>query len=326
MKGRIIKQIKILCSLVSALRSPPSFVIIHLSLLILFLSCQTVPNIPQAQFEKASNAPLDSGASVYIFADVKEARSIIEILPIDELKDPQVKQMLDRTNYIAAALFSADSGRRFQLTAWGKYPEGANIIFASNKNWKKQKDAEQRNYWHSSADKLSLAMNKRNAFAAGSLNSSPISPFTQETGIEIPEGFNEFRKEKKTFQGEYKFPKAPLSCWLDDPGAAVIRALNEAGIPIRVPVRKLFISLFDGLETKNKYTARIILQFDNTAQARGVLALLGLTGGYLAENIPVFIKSLFFSNPVTLEDKYLEFKSAPLSEYELKIFLSSLYF
>ena len=298
--------------------------IIHLTLIILFLSCQTVPIIPHAQFEKASHAPLDISASAYVFADAKEARSIIEILPIKELKDPQVKQMLDRTDFIAAALFPADSGRRFQLTTWGKYPGGANIVFASNKNWKKYDDTKHGSYWHSSADKLSLVLSIKNAFASASLNDSPLSPFAQGSGINIPEGFNEFRNEKTDHKGERKFPKAPLSCWIEDPGAAVMRVLNEAGIPLRFPVQKIFFNLYNQLaQDEDSYTARILLQFENASQARGAAAIISLAGGFLSgANTPEFVSALFFSNPLIQENKNLEFISAPLSENELKYFLS----
>jgi len=296
-----------------------SLVISHLTLVILFLSCQTVPIIPHAQYEKADYAPLDTGAQVYIFADVKESRGIIEILPIIELQNPQVKMILDRTDFIAAAVFGEDSGRRFQLTAWGKYPSAANAVFSSNKNWKKQKDQKNRNYWHSSADKLSLALNSNNIIASARLDGIPESPFAEDAGIEIPEGFNEFRAEKKyqrSLNSAFdEFPKAPFSCWLETPDDAVSRILNEAGVPIRLPFQKLFISLYNDQHAQKQYIARILFQFENISHARGTAAIINLAGGLTAGN--KFINSLLFFNPVTQEGRNLEFVSAPLDEEDI---------
>ena len=299
------------------------FLIPYFSFLIFFLSCQTMPNVPNVYLEDAAHAPLDTNASIYLFADVKKSRDIINLLPIDELKDSQVRLMLDRTDYIAAALFPGNSGRRFQLTAWGRYPGAADMAFSSNKNWLKHSDGKWGAYWHSSSDKLSLAVSAKNAFASSWLNNSPASPFAQMPGVEIPEGFNEFSKAKKDRQGKNIFPKAPVSCWLDEPGSAIIRVLNEAGLPIRIPVQKIFINIYDGLHSENQYTARILFQFENASQARATAALISIAYGLLS-GAPNFINSIFLTNPLTQEGRNLEFISAPLNR-EILIQLFNLF-
>ena len=112
-----------------------------------FFSCQTAPKITdEAQLQ--TTVPLDIGASVYLFANVNEMRFIFDLLPIEELKDNQVRQMLDRTGFAAAALFPEDSGRQYQITAWGKYPSsGAAMAFSFNKGWKKQRAPQGYTYW-----------------------------------------------------------------------------------------------------------------------------------------------------------------------------------
>ena len=327
-KRYMINKVKDIYSIIPTPHSPlptphstfpaPSIpIIVCLVPLIIFLiSCQTTPNIPDARLENAANAPLSGGASVYLFADVNKARSVIEMLPINELRDSRVRQMLDRTDYIAAALFPVNTGRRFQLTAWGRYPSAVNLAFSSDKNWVKYNDSKWGAYWHSSLDKLSLAVSARNAFASGWINNSPESPFAPQPGVEIPEGFNEFRKEKKDSSARILFPRAPLACWVDAPGPAVVRILNEAGIPIRVPIQKIFIGLYDGHHSETRYTARILFQFENASQARATLSIINLASGFLS-GVPEFISSVFFSNTVTQNGRNLEFVTSPLSRESL---------
>ncbi|MCL2265463.1 MAG: hypothetical protein FWC22_05410 [Treponema sp.] len=282
-----------------------------------------MPNTSDVYLEDAAYAPLDSGALIYLFADVKEARSIIDLLPVDELKDRQVRQLLDRTDFIAAALFPEDSGRKFQLTARGKYPAGANVVFSADKNWQKLRSKEGQDYWYSSAGKLSLALNSKNAFAGAWLDNSSSSPFAEASGLQIPVGFNEYRKEKKIAQGGRVFPKAPLSCWLDDPAQVFARLLNDAGIPIRIPFQKLFVNIYTDLPAENQYTARMLFQFGNASQARGAAAVFALAGGFLS-GAPEFVNSLFFSNPMIQEGSNIEFISSALSRDELAFILNFL--
>jgi len=123
-------------------------------ILLFFISCRTTQHFPEAFKDDATHAPLETGAVVYIFADVKKARPIIELLPIEELNDKYTKQMLDKTDYIAAALFPEKSGRRFQLAAWGNYPGNADMAFGMNKEWKKISVSSKRFYWHSERGRL----------------------------------------------------------------------------------------------------------------------------------------------------------------------------
>ena len=69
-------------------------------LFILLVSCQTMPMPDTLSIlpDDASHVPLDDGAELYIFAHAKEARSIIDLLPLEELKDKQAKQMLSELN------------------------------------------------------------------------------------------------------------------------------------------------------------------------------------------------------------------------------------
>jgi len=270
-------------------------------------SCQTMPRIPDAFREDAVNAPLNTGANVYFFANAKEARSIINLLPIQELRDRQTRQMLDRTDYLAAALFPPTSGRRFQLVTWGNYPRSyANMAFSADNNWQSQQSASGHAYWHSSANRLSLAITSKQAFAASSLRNQPLDPFAAEPGVKIPDGFNSFRRN------------APLSCWLNNSGLIIERILNDAGIPIRLPVREIFFNL-EPSGGNYQLTARF--QFDNASQARGMVALLVLAGNNIPNNQ---LLALLFSNQPILDGSNVDIKPAPLTESELQSFLDFL--
>ena len=95
------------------------------------VSCQTVQS-PESYIQ-SGKIPLASGANIYIIADVKEARTILSLLPIPELNNSQTKDMVNRTNFAMAGLYPRESGKRFQMAAWGNYPNaGAGMAFASN--------------------------------------------------------------------------------------------------------------------------------------------------------------------------------------------------
>jgi len=275
---------------------------------LLLLSCQSVPKGASAFLHDSNYAPLDSGASVYIFADVTKARSIIELLPFDELNDKQVKQMLDKTGFITAGIFPEETKRHFQLVTWGKYPGNANMAFSVNKNWKKQRNAVRSTYWYSGAQKLSIAINKKQVFAASWLHDNPMEPFSAEPGIKIPDGFNSFRRGQGT--------GAPLSCWINNPGPIISRVMNDAGIPLRFPIQQLYLNLFT--LSGEQYEAVIRFQLESALQARGMATILALAGSFAVENI---LTSIFLANPPVQNENNIDIKTAPLSKNELSLLL-----
>ena len=332
---------------------------VFFSVLILpFISCQSAPDVSNPFIEETNILPLDSGASAYIFANVQEARPILDVLPIEELKEKQAKQILDKTDFIAAAVFpkadaantqdgesaSAADDKRYQLAAWGSYPGSkADFAFTFSKGWKKQRSAKGYNYWHSAANKLSIAMNSKQAFVVVSEKArEPSTALSPGTAAEIPEGFAEFRRQSGK--------AAPLSCWLENPGPVIDKALKEAGVPVRFPVQKLFINLYQqpasgaflqrDMDGRNlRYEAIIRLQLESVSQARGLAALLNLAAGFFstqnrnetADNEEhggsqdsgndSIMASLFMANPPVQNGRSLDFKTAPLSENELSLLL-----
>jgi len=289
--------------------------ITHCSLLIalcsLFFSCQTTPHSPESFFDEGI-IPLDPGASIYLFADVQHVRPIIGLLNIDELDNKDVKQMINKTNNAMIALFPAESGRRFQIAAWGNYPSsGAGMALSFNKDWKKHrldsKSSERtnftigNNYWHSGRDRLSLALTSANAYVAAWLNETPASPFA--SGVEMPEGFNLFGSE------------ASLSCWVNNPGPIFQKIFSDIGAPIRVPVDQLFLKL-DSVSNDN-YEATVRLVFDTPAYARTVAAILGFARNFSSADPEMQIVMLFLANPPVQNGNNVDIKTAPMSESEI---------
>jgi hypothetical protein len=203
---------------------------VTLWLIVFLVSCQTTPHIPDILLEEAQFAPLESGGSVYVFANARQARPIIDLLPIEELNDRQARQILERTDFFTAALFPPASGRRFQLAARGNYPSTRGFFaLNTNRHWKRQRFAGG-SYWYSEANRLSLMMTSTQVFITSFYNNIPAEPVTVP-GTRIPEGFHEFRRGY------------PFSCWLENPAPIFARILSDAGLPIRFPVQQLFFNL-----------------------------------------------------------------------------------
>jgi len=277
---------------------------LSLVIILLTLSCQSTPKTADSFLEDTNSFPLAHGASLYIFADAKEARPIIDLLPIVELNDPQTKQMLDRTDFFAAALFPKESGRRFQLAAWGNYPSSqADFAFTFSKDWSKNRSQSGGSYWYSSASRLSLSIASKQAFAASSLTTEPFDPFTTTAGVEMPEGFAEFRAG------------SPFSCWLEDPAPMIRRILNDSGIPVNFPVQQLFINLFQ--VEKDQYEAVIKLRFENQTYARGVSAIFSLAANYAGGNSRSITALVFLANQPALNGDYVDLRSAVLNKEEI---------
>ncbi|MDR0486869.1 MAG: hypothetical protein LBG91_01345 [Treponema sp.] len=280
------------------------------SLFILFISCQTTPKIPDPVLEQSGFVPLEKGALVYLLADVQAARPVLELLPIPELRDKQTILLLDSTRTAAAAIYPRESGRRFQLAAWGKYPAfRAGMAFGMSNKWKKTRTNEGV-YWYSQADGLSVALDSRQAFAVSWID-TPVSPITAAPEVETPEGFGEFRRG------------APLSCWIEEPGAAVNRFMESSGIPLQAPIEKIFVSLFPA--PGNQYEAVIRMQFAGASQARSVAALFNLARLFMGvpakseADVNSLIAALFFANPPAQNGRDLDIKTCVLNEKELSL-------
>jgi len=273
-------------------------------ILLLLVSCQSLPKVPNINLETATSLPFENGAYTYVFADAKKARPIINLLPIEELNNKETRQLLDRTRFFAIALFPQGSGRRYQIVAQGSYPSSnAALAMSANKNWQKRRSGSGGKYWYSPDSGVSVLIGASHAYAAASYSSEPFEPFTPPPGVEVPKGFNDFRKG------------SPLSCWIASP----LVLLNKmfAGLPVQ-SVLNLYFNLSPAPE--GKYEAVIRLQFENTSHTKGMAVLITLASGFSSDPL----LSAFLTNPPVVNGTALDIRSTPLGEKEIKALLKLL--
>jgi hypothetical protein len=297
--------------------------------LLFLVSCGTLPEAAGTaeMSEESEYIPLEAGALVYVLADVQKARPILDIAQIRELNEKRAKQMLDKTRYAAAALYPLESGRGFQATAWGAYPSfRAGMAFGMSRNWKKHRSAAALPYWYSAKERLSVALNAKQAFVSSSINDVPLEPFSPSPGVETPEGFAEFRRG------------AIISCWLEQPAAMVRAAFEKMKIPLQLPAERIFVSLFpaaerlaaDGKtagETEGpQYEALIRIQVASATQARALVILLTLARGFVSAetqeaDVPS-VAALLFANPPVQKGQSLDIKTAALTRGDIALLFS----
>jgi hypothetical protein len=182
-------------------------------------------------------------------------------------------------------------------------------------------------YWYSASNRLSLALNSRQAFVTSWRNETGGSPAASLPGVKYPDGLNEFR------QG------AAIACWLEDPSRWVNRFIEPLGI--QIPAERMFISLFQaGSEARGqqsgKYEAMIRMQFSSPSQARGVATLLtlartfaaGMTLSQMGGTEPLALMTMvFLTNAPVVDGRDITIKSGVLdvSGIALLMQLFSLY-
>jgi hypothetical protein len=271
--------------------------------------------------DETTSIPLDTGALGYIFADVKNARPILEYVSFNGMDNKQLQQMLDVTQFAAAAVYPPQSPRRYQLAAWGSYPSSrAKMALGFSNDWKQiRSPSSGAMYWYSGQQRLSIAINAKQAFVlAVSGNSSAdapsTDPFSAAPGVTAPEGFGTFSKD------------AVLSCWFDNPGPVINEKLQAMGIPFEFPAQRVFISLFpvhEEQQQEQRYQAHLKIQVAGETQARGLATVFNLARNFLVpqgnSDGAAILASILFANPPVLEGKNLNITTAALSGKELAL-------
>jgi hypothetical protein len=277
----------------------------YLFLVFLLISCHTTPIVSDTIFEEMEYVPLDKNAFAYIFTNVKEARPILDILPVQQLKNWQANLILENTNMAAAALFPRESGRRFQVAGWGNYPSlRARVALFFNTTWKRQRSITG-TYWSSAVQKLSVVINSKQVFAVA-WHDTHENPVPVLPGVKMPEGFAQFIRG------------SALSCWMESPELILDQILSNEGIPIKLPAEQLFLNL--NPKGGNQYEVLIRLKFENASQARMIAGVLAMAN-ILSVNQRSIMASIFLANPPVIYGRYLDIKTALLSENEITLLL-----
>jgi hypothetical protein len=300
-------------------------------------ACKSVPKTADTLFSE--RLPLDSGASVYLFADVTETQWLLSQIPLVSAAD--TAQVLERTRYAVAAFYPPEAGKKFQAVAWGKYPSfKAGFGFTFDKAWKKQKSPTGRSFWFSADQGLSLALSGSQAFvaqaadAAQTVNAAQAAdPFAREPGVDIPPGFAEFREQ------------ASLALWMDNPSVPLTRIFEGLGLPIQIPADELMLSLLTLSpasdapasatagpgESGALYEIKIRLKTPAAINARSLVALFstarlflprpargsGEAGGGLIE-----LLSLLLARTPEQDGVYLNLRTAPLNARDITLLMS----
>ena len=284
----------------SPIPSPQSLIF----LLLLAVSCRTAPELPPLNM---AGIPLEPGGLAYVLVDTNTAVPILEHITVKGLDKKNFNQMIDKTNYVAAAVFPKGGERRLQLAAWGNYPaSGAKTALGLNREWKKfRSPVAKMDYWHSSTTGASVSVNRGYALVSTSENNTVIDPYIAE-GVQAPEGFGEF------------VAGSAVSCWLENPGPVINQKLSEMGIPVEIPAEMLFISLFpvDGQANKDLYDAHLRIRFSSAAHARGLATMISFMRNFSTpdENEDkatgtALLTALLFANEPVQNDNYLDIKT-----------------
>ena len=318
------------------------FVFVQFAVMFIFLSCQTIPVTGDPFLGEGDSVPLDPGAVVYVFADVKNARSILERVAAQEMDQKQTRQLLDRTDSVAAAIYPTDSGRLFQMTAWGNFPSGsAGIALGMNKDWKKIRSVQGHSYWYSRTNQMSVAVKTKQAYVAAYSGDTPSDPVSAVPPLQLPPGFHDLKRGSIVF------------CWFENPGVMINRIFQVMELPLQLPAEQMFISLFasgsnsenDGKRgserndesaiesqgTNPQYQAIVRIETPSESQARAIVTLISMARLFSSnisdaksrpENdiLPLLV-SFFFANAPVQEGRDIIIKTAQLSENEITLLL-----
>jgi hypothetical protein len=277
-------------------------------LALFFVSCATAPKIAEPPAGGADFSVLPPGARVYLWADVKETRPLLETLSIGGLDGRDAAEILDRTDTAAAAFYPEEAGRRFFLAGWGSYPSWrAGVSMAFSRDWKKLKSETGKRYWYSKSRGIGAAIGAKLAYAAEG------DPFAAAGGGPVisPDGFEEFRKA------------CVLAGWIPAPREPVNRFLADMEIPLQIPAEDFFFGIAGAEGGNEGWELLFRVRTPSASQARALLTLFSLARMFAVnsavEDIGVpqgpddglggLLPALFANLPVQ-EDKDVVLKSA----------------
>ena len=286
-------------------------------LLFLLLSCATSPKAGAVMEDGAPDfSILPPGANVFLWADVKQAKPLLESLPFAASAGRDASRIMDLTDTALAGFYPDGESRRFFLAGWGNYPSfRARASMGLSRNWKKTKSETGSRYWYSEYSKLGVAIGARLAFAS---DGDPFSPGLGRNPA--PQGFEEFRRG------------CVLSGWFDDPVVPLGRFMDNLGIPIQIPAEDFLFGAVSSPMDTWEFIFRMRTQ--SAAQARSLLTLFtmarlflqrapeGSSEGASPGDLPE-IAALLFANPVEQEGEFLTMRTGRLSNDRIALLFRS---
>ena len=274
----------------------PVQLLVYSFFLVLPLSCKSTGSVPSPEKFYAGRsgfALMAEGAGFYITAEVQSVRPILDSLKIGGMTGAELKQFLDMSNVLTAAVFEAAGGRRFYAAALGSFPTGSGLFFSASKDWEKRTSALGMPYWYSQRSQLSVSLNAKVAYL------SHDDPFVPPPGAAVPEALPALQKG------------AVLSGWMNDPAPAINRFAAGLGVPIEIPAERLVFAVYPaGPAGKGKqageeqYTAVLRFETPTSTQAAALVRIFTLAKIGLAmadfsgrEDMKVLAGAFFSGNP-----------------------------
>ncbi|AEF81785.1 hypothetical protein [Leadbettera azotonutricia] len=289
--------------------------------LILFLVFASCASSPKAASPNEDGSPgfglLPLGARVYLWADVKEGRPLLDALSFQGLDGKDARDVLDRTGTAAAAFYPEQAAQRFFLAGWGSYPSTrAGISMAFSRDWKHAKSETGKKFWFSKGWGLGVAMGSKLALAT---DKDPFAP----GGAASPEGFEEFRRAC-VFAG-----------WMPEPGEALNRFLQAMEIPIKIPAEEFFFGAAraggtvsgapPGGDEKWELAARI--RTPSPSQAKALVTLFAMArmfiGNASGSEASGGVLPLLFANIPVQDGADLSLRSGVLDTKEIALLFNS---
>ncbi|MDR1144070.1 MAG: hypothetical protein LBK77_07635 [Spirochaetaceae bacterium] len=256
--------------------------------------CASVPR-PENYYagRKDTFALMAPGAELYITAEVRSVRPILEKLFLAGMTGADLKEFLDMSDTLTAAVFDeAGPARHFYAAAAGRFPGvRGGIFFGASRDWEKRVSAAGIDYWHSEKSRLSVFMGTKNAYF------SDGDPFVPAPGAQSPPALEGLRRG------------SVLSGWMENPSSAINRIIAAFGLPIEIPANRLVFGVYpagdagEGLE--EYYTAVLRFETPTAAQAAALvriftMAKIGLEtadfSGY--RDMETLARAFFTENPV----------------------------
>jgi hypothetical protein len=236
----------------------------------LFLAaCASVPPPPPGG--DAGFAALPPGGLVYFALDVPASRPLPDLIVLGGYQGAALSTLLDMTDSVRAAVFDGAGERRFYLRARGRYPSfqtGLSFIFSPL--WKQTPSPGGGRYWRSGENRLSVALNSREALV------SDGDPFSAGEGPEVPAALEEMS------------PGAVLLGWIPHAGDYAARLLRGAfgpfsagaELPIQVPADRLIFGVYTSaapaLGAEPFFDLVLRIETPSESHARGLFSLMGM--------------------------------------------------
>jgi hypothetical protein len=298
-------------------------------LTLFFLSCATIPkDYPIVQEEDFSLLP--SGGKLYLWANVNEARPILESVSFEGLDLKQAKSILERTGNAAAVFYESGSEERFFLTLRGKYPTfQAGFSLTFSRDWKKLKSPTGNSFWASPRYGLNMALGSELALVSGGGDPFVSSAAAKQNQIQSPQGFDEFREA------------GVIAGWVNEPGTLINQFMSAFGIPIQIPAEDFFFTVSPGSDSDEKAISNLqsdefwelafLIRTPSAIQARAILTLFSLARTFIINDLFAEISleteepdiraflPLFFANLPVREDANLIIRLGALSTEELAL-------